>query len=111
MWLAIGRSMDWMNPDIPSSHQRGWGSWEDGTKHPTVWVHQWSAQWRGKSGDVVLYDLRYDSPLTTGKTLDAVLQRPDNDVLRVAATRLPKAAAERLMSWAARQQEEIKNDE
>jgi hypothetical protein len=99
--------MDWMNPDLPSSHQRGWTSFADGTKKPPARVHQWIAQWRGKSGDVVFYSLKYDSPLLEGKSVGEVPDRPDNDLLHVTAMRLPKAAADRLMSWADSQRKQI----
>jgi hypothetical protein len=38
------------------------------------------------------------------------LPRPDNDVLQVTGAWVPKAAAERLTSWAARQSRKLKND-
>jgi hypothetical protein len=99
--------MDWMNPDLPSSHQRGWTSFADGTKKPPVRVHQWMAQWRGKSGDVVFYSLKYESPLLEDKGSGEVPARPDNDLLHVTAIRVPKAAADRLMSWADSQRKQI----
>jgi len=100
-WDAV--PMDWMNPDVPSSHQRGWTSWTDGTKTPPTWVHQWSAQWRDKQGNIVYYELRYDSVLTPDKRPDDLLKRPDNDVLRVTGAWVPREAADRLMSWGASQ--------
>lgn len=87
-------AMDWLNPDIPSSHQRGWGDWTDRTKTPPTRVHQWSAQWRDSQGNIVFYELRYDSTLHSG---GGPLGPPDNDKVEVTALWIPKLAAQRMM--------------
>jgi hypothetical protein len=91
--------MDWMNPDIPSSHERGWvGFTDDASKGRQTYVHQWSAQWRDTRGNVVYYDLRYISQPPKG---GAGLERPDNEDLYVTAVWVPKAVADRMMAWGA----------
>jgi len=53
---------DWLNPELPSSHVRGWTDFIDGTTTPMHHVHQWGAQWQDKSGNIVDYTLRYSYP-------------------------------------------------
>jgi hypothetical protein len=87
---------DWLNADIPSSHQAGWGDFLDGTTKPTTRVHQWCAQRRDAQGDVVYYNLRYVS----GARLEPGERNiPDNDRVQVSALWVPKPAADRLMKW------------
>jgi hypothetical protein len=88
---------DWLNPDIPSSHQRGWTDFTDGTKTPNTAVHLWLAQWRNRNGDIVLYGLRYDS---RDQMKVSVLHHPDNDDLHVVASWIPAATARRMIEWA-----------
>jgi hypothetical protein len=89
-------AMDWLNPDIPSSHQSGWRDWRDGTKTPPTRVHQWSAQWRDSQGNIVFYELRYDLALNSG---GGRLGPPDNDNVRITAVWIPTSAAQRMMEW------------
>lgn len=98
---------DWRNPGMPSSHKTGWGDYTDGTQRPPRYVHQWMAQWRDQTGNVVFYDLKYFSVLMPGN-LPALERQPDNDKVRVTAMWVPKAVAERLMSWGASRRHEIK---
>jgi hypothetical protein len=32
---------NWLNPGVPTSHIRGWGSYIDGTTNPELKVHSW----------------------------------------------------------------------
>lgn len=52
---------DPLNPEIPTSHARGWTRFLDGTANPAVRVHQWSGNWVNAGGDVVLVQLQYRS--------------------------------------------------
>jgi hypothetical protein len=88
---------DWLNPGVPSSHERGWTTFSDATKTPRSEVHQWLAQWQDSHGNVVVYVLRYDSRATEGQ---ADVSRPDNPNLSVTAVWVPAAVAERMMSTA-----------
>lgn len=53
---------DFLNPEIPSSHQRGWTFFEDHTKKPWTGVYAWNVDWENGSHDIVTYVLRYKSP-------------------------------------------------
>ena len=53
---------DFLNPEIPSSHQRGWTFFEDHTQKPWTGVYAWNADWENGSHDIVVYVLRYESP-------------------------------------------------
>lgn len=52
---------DYLNPGLPSSHVRGWGSFIDGTKPSNPLIYQWLADWKNNHGDIVRYGLRYES--------------------------------------------------
>jgi hypothetical protein len=84
---------DWLNPGVPSSHSVGWGTFIDAQVTPQVRMHQWLAQWRDASGNVIVYGLRYRSPVDR---MDA----PDNTRLSVGAGWIPAAQAEQMMEAA-----------
>jgi hypothetical protein len=89
---------DWLNPESPSSHVRGWSTWVDGTVTPNSRVHQWFADWQNEHGDLVFYEFRYDSTFDRSRRLD---EPPDNSRLRVTVLFTPKEVAE-VMREAAR---------
>ncbi|HEV3483754.1 MAG TPA: hypothetical protein VGR97_15655 [Candidatus Acidoferrales bacterium] len=60
---------DFLNPDIPSSHQRGWTFSEDHTQRPWTGVYAWGAGWENGSHDIVMYILRYESPDNSTRNL------------------------------------------
>lgn len=60
---------DFFNPDIPSSHQRGWTFFEDHTQKPWTGVYAWNADWENGSHDIVVYALKYDSPDNSTRNL------------------------------------------
>jgi hypothetical protein len=60
---------DFLNPDIPSSHQRGWTFFEDHTQKPWTGVYAWTADWESGSHDIVMYTLRYVSPDNSTRNL------------------------------------------
>jgi hypothetical protein len=100
-WHPLAK--DWLNPEIPTSHSRGWTDFQDGTKHPETWVHAWSADWRDSKGNMVLYSLRYDSkpPYVEARrpiivSDPALLAPPDNSDLRVSAAWFPVEVVNRL---------------
>jgi len=66
-WQALKR--DYLNPDIPSSHVRGWTDFIDGTKRPNERVHQWLAQWQDKQGNIVWYVFKYTYPINSKPNL------------------------------------------
>ena len=54
--------IDWLNPDIPTSHVRGWGSYIDGTTNPELKVHTWKSDWKNENEDILTYALSYSYP-------------------------------------------------
>jgi TonB family protein len=60
---------DFFNPDLPSSHQRGWTFFEDHTQEPWTGVYAWNADWENGSHDIVVYVLRYESPDNSTRNL------------------------------------------
>jgi hypothetical protein len=90
---------DWLNPDLASSHTRGWTDVDDAMRTPPAHVHQWLAQWQDSHGNVVWYALRYDSRLKSGA---ADLSRPDDSRLSVTAVWVPERIATQLASSAGR---------
>jgi hypothetical protein len=54
---------DFLNPDIPTSHVRGWGSYINGTENPEREVHAWSSNWKNQNGDVISYSFKYSYPV------------------------------------------------
>ena len=54
--------IDWLNPDIPTSHVRGWGFYIDGTTNPELNVHSWQSDWKNENEDILTYALRYSYP-------------------------------------------------
>jgi hypothetical protein len=77
---------DLLNPKIPSSHLRGWTSFEDATEKPPAMVDQWIAHWRNARGDVVMYDVRYVSP---SQLAPRSIDQPDNAHLRIVGVLIP----------------------
>jgi hypothetical protein len=56
-WNALKE--DYLNPGLPSSHVRGWTSYEDATKNPHQTVNAWQADWENQAGDIVTYIFWY----------------------------------------------------
>jgi hypothetical protein len=79
---------DWLNPGNPSGYSRGWSDFIDGTKTPNTVVHVWSAEWKDRTGALVIYSLRYDSAVPPG---GFTRPSPDNHVLKVRALFFPSA--------------------
>lgn len=90
---------DWLNPDLASSHTRGWTDFDEGRRTPPTHVHQWSAQWRDSKGNVVSYSLRYDSKI---QPAGVDVSRPDNSNVSVTALWVPERVAKQMMSSAGR---------
>jgi hypothetical protein len=90
-WMPL--MTDWLNPDIPSSHVRGWTNWIDGTVTPNTRVHQWFADWQNEKGDVVFFEFRYDSQYNSP---NQVGQPPDNSRLRVTGLLVPGELAQKM---------------
>jgi hypothetical protein len=66
-WKPIPQ--DFFNPDMPSSHQRGWTFFEDHTQKPWTGVYAWNADWENVSHDITTYVLRYESPDNSTRNL------------------------------------------
>lgn len=77
---------DFSNPQLPSSHVRGWGEVLYGPNRPGNCVHVWMGDWSNPSGDIVHYDFRYEQ----GERCT-----PDATDLKVTAMYVPSAAAQR----------------
>ena len=56
---------DWLNPEIPTSHERGWTNFIDGTKDPNLEVHSWNSNWTNEKEDILTFALRYSYPVKT----------------------------------------------
>jgi hypothetical protein len=80
-WQPLTR--DWLNPEDPSGHARGWSTFTDGSKTPNTNVHVWSAEWKDSTGNLCIYRLHYDSAFS----LESF--GPDNSDLKVMALFIP----------------------
>ena len=60
---------DFLNPDIPSSYDRGWDFFEDGGQKPSIGVYAWNADWENGHQDITRYVLRYSSPKNSTRDL------------------------------------------
>ncbi|MEW6077986.1 MAG: hypothetical protein AB1724_09250 [Thermodesulfobacteriota bacterium] len=54
---------DWLNPEIPTSHVRGWTDFVDGTTKPNQKVYSWNSDWTNSNEDMLIFTLRYSHPL------------------------------------------------
>ena len=90
-WMPL--KDDFLNPGLPSSHVRGWGTVIDGTVTPNQTLHSWHAQWTNKHGDILVYHLDYHCALEDRRHSDEVV---------VSAAFLPKAVYERAKTKSAR---------
>lgn len=81
---------DWLNPDIPSSQERGWSFFEDHSTHPETSVSAWQADWTNDKGDMLIYILEYRCP---GKLC---LSTANLHKLRVMEIHLPASLAEQI---------------
>lgn len=84
-WEPLKESF--LNPGIPSSHVRGWGSFTDGTKPSNPLIHQWLADWKNKNGDILWYGLHYELPDKKSFILE-------NNKLEIHAGFIPASLAE-----------------
>lgn len=71
---------DYLNPELPSSHVQGWTKFEDATKPTAYIVHQWLAEWRDGSENIVRYGFHYRYPKDGP---------PNLNVLEVSAVYIP----------------------
>ena len=60
---------DFFNPDMPSSHQRGWDFFEDHTQKTSTGVYAWNADWENDHHDITTYALKYESPNNSTRDL------------------------------------------
>jgi hypothetical protein len=93
---------DFLNPEVPSSHVRGWTYFYDRTASPPGGVHQWLGDWRNGAGDWVSYALRYSSPSSGGLHEMAA---PTTGIVKVTAIRVPSATAKAMAASAGRRGE------
>jgi hypothetical protein len=90
---------DFFNPDVPSSHQRGWAFFEDHTQKPSTGVFAWSADWENDARDIVVYALRYESPDNSTRNLKN---------LQVVALFIPAEIAAKMKRDAANSKGEVR---
>jgi hypothetical protein len=69
------RDLSYLNPDLPTSHVRGWTQFVDVSGDEELSVHQWMGEWENGSGDVVVYVLRYSYPRNGDPDLDNLTGR------------------------------------
>ena len=86
-WKALEK--DWLDPEIPTSHVRGWTNFLDGTKNPNLEVHSWHSNWTNHQEDILIYILRYTYPI---KTVSNMLN------LNVSAVYVPEELAKKSLS-------------
>lgn len=53
---------DYLNPHLSSSHVKGWEKFVDATKPNEYIVHQWLADWKDRSENIVRYAFHYRYP-------------------------------------------------
>jgi len=92
-WIPLEN--DYLNPRIPSSHVRGWGSFVDRTTSPKTKVRQWLAQWKNSEGDIVWFRFQYRSSVGGVEDLNP---------LRVVGTYVPRQIAEAQLKAAEEEQ-------
>jgi len=90
---------DFLNPGLPSSRVTGWQEFLDGTKDPTLCVHQWIGDWKDAAGNIVRYLFRY-TQLECGTS--------DLTDLAVSAVYVPAAAARQAEQMFGQQEKEHK---
>jgi hypothetical protein len=78
---------DFLNPDTPSSHVRGWTFFEVGSHEPKLTVRQWLADWENGTHDITTYALQYRYP-TSGN--------PDSKTLHVIALYMSAETANKM---------------
>lgn len=54
---------DWLNPQVPTSHVRGWTDYIDETKNNNKEVHSWYSNWINPQEDMLIYSLEYSRPV------------------------------------------------
>jgi hypothetical protein len=82
-WQPI--EYDILNPNIPSSHIKGWGNFVDSSSKTHYIVYQWLAQWKNRNDDVVFYALQYKRKITISKDINDYLNKTD-DLSNVSVT-------------------------
>lgn len=69
-WNSLKK--DWLNPEIPTSHERGWTKFIDGTKNPNLEVYSWKSDWTNEKEDILSFALRYSYPVKTKSNMMAL---------------------------------------
>lgn len=88
-WRALEK--DWLNPQIPTSHVRGWTTYIDETKNDNKEVHLWCSNWTNPQNDMLVYSLTYSRQLET----DSIMSD-----LTVVGIYIPRELAKARMSKA-----------
>ena len=88
-WQPVAHA--WLNPNEPSSHTAGWFEFYDPLHQPPSMVHQWMAEWRSSTGEVVIYDLQYRSPRAEAAPPGS---HPDSGQLQVKGELISSSLAE-----------------
>ncbi len=94
-WVPLKRN--WLNPELPSSHEAGWQDFPDPMGKPPRYVYQWGAQWQDATGNLVAYSLRYEYPLGGPRDLHT---------LSVNGAWFPAASVKRMQRDTAKEREE-----
>ena len=94
-WIPLNDSF--LNPDIPTSHVRGWTNFEDATGERLKVVYSWWGDWTNERGEIVSYILRYDYPKK---------EQPELESLSVTAIYMSKEKVEEYISLMPQMEEE-----
>ncbi len=81
---------DFLNPGLPSSHERGWQFFLDDTTNPKTSVRSWDADWENATHDIVVYSFVYRCP---GDACASTLNLHD---LQVIGIYIPAALAKQM---------------
>ena len=93
---------DWLNPEIPTSHVRGWTDFVDGTTKPNQKVYSWNSDWTNSNEDMLIFVLRYSHP---------VQETPNRNELNVIGIFMPEKLAKQTLKSVKEYEQSLGNKE
>ena len=93
---------DWLNPEIPTSHVRGWTDFVDGTTKPNQKVYSWNSDWTNSKEDMLIFVLRYSHP---------VKETPSRNELNVIGIFMPEKLAKQTLKNVKEYEQTLENKE
>lgn len=89
-WTALNE--DYLHPGNSNSLVSGWAIYEDPPKRPEMMIYEWTANWKDKQENIIVYTLQYKDPIDKFRH-GTVILKPTNSLLNVNVVYMPEKVA------------------